>query len=232
MYLPKKKGGTDMEVRFNVTGERRKALVQALGEMMKAKPKYLGPPSFSYQVGDMLIDKKGTVFLGEDAEQERVERILEGMQTRGFECVIPDSFVIELPREGVSDLVIENLKHMVRGKEQLIKKALGAETLDITVTDEKISFPWFMRLPAPEEISAYTHFIAHLVSLAKNLKRVNATAKEAENEKYAFRCFLLRLGFIGDEYKEVRKVLLKNLAGQSAFKGVKQNIDKAVDVDE
>jgi flagellar motor component MotA len=80
--------------------------------------------------------------------------------------------------------------------------------------------------------SAYTHFIAHLVSLAKNLKRVNATAKEAENEKYAFRCFLLRLGFIGDEYKEVRKVLLKNLAGQSAFKGVKQNIDKAVDVDE
>lgn len=221
-----------MEVRFNVTDERRKALVQALGELLELKPKYLGPPSFSYQVGDMLIDKKGTVFLGEDAEQERVERILEGMQTRGFECVIPDSFVIELPREGVSDAAIDNLRHLVRGKEKLIKKALGAETLDITVTDEKISFPWFMHLPAPEEISAYTHFIAHLVSLAKELKRVNATTKEAENEKYAFRCFLLRLGFIGDEYKEVRKVLLKNLAGQSAFKGVKQNIDKAVDVDE
>jgi hypothetical protein len=232
MYLPKKKGGTGMEVRFNVTDERRKALVQALGELLELKPKYLGPPSFSYQVGDMLIDKKGTVFLGEDAEQERVERILEGMQTRGFECVIPDSFVIELPREGVSDAAIDNLRHLVRGKEKLIKKALGAETLDITVTDEKISFPWFMHLPAPEEISAYTHFIAHLVSLAKELKRVNATTKEAENEKYAFRCFLLRLGFIGDEYKEVRKVLLKNLAGQSAFKGVKQNIDKAVDVDE
>ena len=221
-----------MEVRFNVTGERRKALVQALGELLELKPKYLGPPSFSYQVGDMLIDKHGTVWLNEDAGQKYVDRILDGMRTRGFECVIPDSFVIELPREGVSDLAIENLRHLVRGKEKLIKKALGAETLDITVTDEKISFPWFMRLPAPEEISAYTHFIAHLVSLAKNLKRVNATAKEAENEKYAFRCFLLRLGFIGDEYKEARKVLLKNLTGQAAFKGVKQNIDKAVDVDE
>mgnify|MGYP001068917211 CR=1 FL=1 len=221
-----------MEVRFNVTDERRKALVQALGELLEVKPKYLGPPSFSYQVGDMLIDKKGTVFLGEDAEQERVDRILDGMRARGFECVIPDSFVIELPREGVSDLAIENLRHLVRGKEKLIKKALVAETLDITVTDEKISFPWFMHLPAPEEISAYTHFIAHLVSLAKELKRVNATTKEAENEKYAFRCFLLRLGFIGDEYKEARKVLLKNLTGQAAFKGVKQNIDKAVDVDE
>lgn len=221
-----------MEVRFNVTGERRKALVQALGEMLEVKPKYLGPPSFAYQVEDLLIDKQGTVLFGEDADQECVKRILEGMRTRGFECVIPDSFVIELPREGVSDLAIENLRHLVRGKEKLIKKALGAETLDITVTDEKISFPWFMHLPAPEEISAYTHFIAHLVLLAKNLKRVNATAKEAENEKYAFRCFLLRLGFIGDEYKEARKVLLKNLAGQAAFKGVKQNINKAVDVDE
>jgi hypothetical protein len=123
-------------------------------------------------------------------------------------------------------------RQIILNKGKLIQKALGSETLDITVTDEKISFPWFMRLPAPEEISAYTHFIAHLVSLAKNLKRVNATAKEAENEKYAFRCFLLRLGFIGEEYKEARRVLLKNLDGQAAFKGVKQNIDKAVDVDE
>ena len=221
-----------MEVKFNVTGERRKALVQALGEMLELKPKYLGPPSFSYQVGDMLIDKHGTVWLKEDAGQKYVDRILDGMRARGFEYAISDSFVIELPREGVSDAAIENLKHMVQGKEKLIKKALGAETLDIKITNEKISFPWFMRLPAPEEISAYTHFIAHLVSLAKNLKRVNATAKEAENEKYAFRCFLLRLGFIGDEYKEARKVLLKNLTGQSAFKGIKQNIDKAVDVDE
>jgi hypothetical protein len=232
MYLPKKKGGTNMKIKFNVNGERRKVLVQALGEVLEAKPKYLGPPSFSYQVGDLLIDKQGTVLFGEDAVHECVDRILERMRARGFECVISDSFVIELPREGVSDAAIENLKHMVQGKEKLIKKALGAETLDITVTDEKISFPWFMRLPAPEEISAYTHFIAHLVSLAKNLKRVNATAKEAENEKYAFRCFLLRLGFIGDEYKEVRKVLLKNLTGQAAFKGVKQNIDKAVEIDE
>ena len=221
-----------MEVKFNVTGERRKALVQALGEMLEVKPKYLGPPSFSYQVEDLLIDKNGTVLFGEDAEQECVERILEGMRSRGFECVIPDSFVIELPREGISDAAIENLRQIILNKGKLIQKALGSETLDITVTDEKISFPWFMRLPAPEEIGADTHFIAHLVSLAKSLKRVNATAKEAENEKYAFRCFLLRLGFIGDEFKDAPKVLLKKLAGQSAFKGVKQNIDKAVDVDE
>ena len=48
---------------------------------------------------------------------------------------------------------------------------------------------------------------------------MTATEKPAANEKYAFRCFLLRLGFIGTEYKEARKILLRNLAGSSAFKG-------------
>ena len=54
--------------------------------------------------------------------------------------------------------------------------------------------------------------------MARNAKRVTATEKPADNEKYAFRCFLLRLGFIGAEYKEERKILLKNLSGSSAFK--------------
>jgi hypothetical protein len=49
-------------------------------------------------------------------------------------------------------------------------------------------------------------------------KRISSIEKPTENEKYAFRCFLLRLGFIGDDYKKSRKILLKNLSGSSAFK--------------
>ena len=40
----------------------------------------------------------------------------------------------------------------------------------------------------------------------------------SDNEKYAFRCFLLRLGMIGEEYKPVRRVLLRRLTGSSAFR--------------
>ena len=57
--------------------------------------------------------------------------------------------------------------------------------------------------------------------MAKVQKRVTATEQPVENEKYAFRCFLLRLGFIGAEYKEARKILLKNLSGNAAFKGTR-----------
>lgn len=53
--------------------------------------------------------------------------------------------------------------------------------------------------------------------MAKTQKRVIAKEKETENDKYAFRCFLLRLGFIGDEYKTARKILLKNLTGSGAY---------------
>ena len=67
-------------------------------------------------------------------------------------------------------------------------------------------------------MKAYTHFIAAICDMARNQKRVTAKEKPADNEKYAFRCFLLRLGFIGTEYKEERKILLKNLSGSSAFK--------------
>ncbi|MBQ2016779.1 MAG: virulence protein, partial [Clostridia bacterium] len=50
------------------------------------------------------------------------------------------------------------------------------------------------------------------------LRRVTAKDKEVDNLKYAMRCFLLRLGFIGEEFKTHRAVLLRNLDGNSAFR--------------
>jgi hypothetical protein len=70
-----------------------------------------------------------------------------------------------------------------------------------------------------DEVKAYSHLIAALCEMSKNQKRISATEKAVDNEKYAFRCFLLRLGFIGNEYKTERKILLRNLSGSSAFKG-------------
>ena len=80
-------------------------------------------------------------------------------------------------------------------------------------------------MPSPEEVQAYTHFISALCEMARNQKRITVKEKETPNEKYAFRCFLLRLGFIGKEYKEERKILLRNLTGSSAFKGGAKNDD-------
>ena len=115
---------------------------------------------------------------------------------------------------------VGNLKKLLEAKGNLIKKALGIDSLPIEVKEETVEFPWFETV-SPEETAAYTHFISALCELSKNAKRVTAKEKEVDNEKYAFRCFLLRLGFIGTEYKAERKILLRNLSGSAAFKTVK-----------
>jgi len=135
---------------------------------------------------------------------------------------------ISIPRKSLNDDALENLKDLIKSKESLLKKALEAETLEILIDEERISFNWFTFSGDPIESKAYTHLVTSLCDLAKKLKRVNLkTEKAAENEKYAFRCFLLRLGFVGPQYKEERKLLLKNFSGSSAFKTPKAKEAKA-----
>ena len=124
---------------------------------------------------------------------------------------------VTIPMDGTA---VGNLKKLLEAKGNLIKKALGIDSLPIEVKEETVEFPWFETV-SPEETAAYTHFISALCELSKNAKRVTAKEKEVDNEKYAFRCFLLRLGFIGTEYKAERKILLRNLSGSAAFKTVK-----------
>lgn len=129
---------------------------------------------------------------------------------------------VSMPRKYFNDQALAKLKNLVTSKQTLIKKALGITELPIKVGDEKVSFPWFEIKPADEDaVTAYSHFIYALCEMAKNQNRINATEKEVENEKYAFRCFLLRLGFIGEQYKKERKILLQNLSGSAAFKNNK-----------
>lgn len=140
---------------------------------------------------------------------------VEPEQEDSFEA---NRLTIEMPRSAFTDMALENLKRLVESKSSLIHKALGTDCSTIITGEETISFPWFQGELTSDDVKAYTHFITALCEMAKTLQRVNATEKQVENEKYAFRCFLIRLGFVGSEYKTERKILLKNLSGNSAFK--------------
>lgn len=132
---------------------------------------------------------------------------------------------ISMPRNSFTDTALENVKAIIQVKGELIRHALRLDDLPIKISEEEVSFPWFEEMPSPEEVQAYTHFISALCEMARIQKRITVKEKETPNEKYAFRCFLLRLGFIGKEYKEERKILLRNLTGSSAFKGGAKNDD-------
>ncbi len=141
----------------------------------------------------------------------------DGMQASD----VPDEdigLVIEMPRSSFTDTALENLKRLVESKKNLISRSLGCQHLDLDIDNEKVRFPWFEDGTDPDAVKAYTHFVAALCEMARVQKRITAKEKDTDNDKYAFRCFLLRLGFIGESYKQERKILLRNLSGSSAFK--------------
>lgn len=220
-----------MKIEFNRTGGERKALVTAIGEVLGEKPEYKGAPTFIYQIGRFEVDKEGALIFDEGVVGEKAVKLLDELNSRGFTYVKPegleqgftdntDLLVIEIPKENFTDIALSNLEKILESKGDLIKKALGVEELPIEQTEETLRFPWFSFDEDAEKVKAYTHFITALCDMAKKQKRITATAKEVDNEKYAFRCFLLRLGFIGEEYKATRKILLSKLNGSSAFKSV------------
>jgi hypothetical protein len=66
MLLPKMEGGMEeMRIDYNVTGPKRKSLVEAMSQEMNSPAKYLGAPTFAYEVGNYHIDRNG-LLEGED----------------------------------------------------------------------------------------------------------------------------------------------------------------------
>lgn len=231
-----------MKLDYNCTGADRKNLVAILADHTGQKAKYLGAPSFAYQVDYITIDKNGVLHLDDNADPDWVEAIQARLASSGFTCISeaydnpqpepvmddePVGISIQMPMASFNESSLQNLFDLVDAKGNLIKKALGISDLTINLTDDRLAFDWFPADSTPEEVNAYTAFVAALCEMARTQKRITAKEKEVDNEKYAFRCFLLRLGFIGAEHKQTRKILLRNLSGSSAFKaGQKKEVQE------
>ena len=68
------------------------------------------------------------------------------------------------------------------------------------------------------QLKAYIQLCLAMSELAKEVSCASSKPQQTENEKYAFRCWMLRLGFIGAEFATARSILLKNMAGNGAWR--------------
>lgn len=204
-----------MRIATQATGTARKALVEDIAEHLETPARYLGLPTMAYEVGTARVYSDGAVELpGENPG------LLAMLKARGWSPEVEDAgLTIELPREKVD---AGNMAALLDAKGTLIKHALGLRSLPMVVGADKVSFPWYASIPEAEDRDAAIALICAMAAMSKRLKRVTCTAGEVGNEKYAFRCFLLRLGFIGDEKKAARRALLRRLEGSAAFKEPKE----------
>ena len=220
-----------MTVYYNA--QDRKPLVKAISEFTETKAVYMKTPTYAYRIGDFTVTRDGNLEFEDNVD---AASLISHLGSLGFtadtSAVKPQAttseevpaaetaysenvgLTVEIPLENVS---IENLNRLLDAKGKLICRALAVYSLPVEVTESTVRFPWFSDCSA-DESKAYTHFVSALCDLAANAKRVTAKERETDNDKYAFRCFLLRLGFIGSEYKTERKILLRNLTGSSAFR--------------
>ena len=217
--------------------ENRKAAAQRLAEITGETSRYTKVPRCAFQVGPFFFEKDGTVTVTEDADLQPLrtlvdEGILEPFDDEPVSQEAPaetetdvleetpaeEGLTVSMPIDGFTDSAIDNLKKLIEAKGRLIKKAVAADRLDLEIAEDRVSFPWWSYTPEAADTQAYLSLITALCAMAKEATRVTAKDTEVESEKYAFRTFLLRLGFVGAENKAQRKLLMRRLSGSSAFR--------------
>jgi len=241
-----------MELRYNVKGPARKALVTSIAEILGQEAAYQRGFDI-YKIGDYVVDKDGTLagpddislraWLAEksfeveaqpdeaqdtqldgddealiiEQEEDAAEVIAEPAAETATEPAAPEILTIELPMDGFTPEKLDNLRKLVDSKAPLIRKALEIDALPIEVTDVEVRFPWFSPELDSKSIIAYSQFVMALCQTAKAKTRVTAQERAFTNEKFSIRVFGIGLGLIGPEYRLIRKLLAKNLSGNSAW---------------
>ncbi|HRR78149.1 MAG TPA: virulence protein [Ruminococcus sp.] len=209
-----------MNVNFNCTGSHRKELVKAISEIIGEDAKYQFMPTQAYKIGYYTVDKNGNLDIPDESDTKEVEMLLAQLEKMGFYAADSNKLTIEIPGDLLDERICANLDRIIENRHDLFCHAFQTDKLEYHRRDGKVAFPWFT-LEQDGDTAAYLDFIMKLCIMAKEAKRVNAKACETDNEKFTMRCFLIRLGMVGSKYKQTRKVLLRNLTGNSAFRSGK-----------
>ena len=195
------------------------------------------------ETADDEVEIDGSETAEAPAETATANLVPTGAEVADKEPSDCDTFTVELPWKSCGDLTRakETLCRLIESKATLIKAALGEDgigELPIEFTaEDTVRFKWLKlgtQAPNPADGKAvtfgtigdwdsirksWTEFLCAAVKFAKKAQRV--TAKDAElsdNPKFDFRVFLVKIGLTGSEYSVVRKTLLRNLEGSTAFK--------------
>ena len=214
-----------MIIEFQLTGEKRKELVNTVSEIIGIPAEYQFMPTCAYKIGDFYtVTKEGNLEISDSADSKETEHLMEELKKRGYD--VPDTtepestkLTVQMPADFFTEHTLSNLRQICENKATLFKAAFQTDSLDIIPSDEKVEFPWF-KVEQDGDADACCTFISMLCEFAKNQGRINRKPDTSDNPKYTMRCFLIRLGMVGAEFKAARKVILRNLTGNSAFRKV------------
>lgn len=235
-------------MRIETKTDNRRKMVQDIAEFTGEELHYVGPPSFSYTVGHLAIDRDGVI----TSETEEGEDLLtQFLQEKGYLEAPVDEVKIEIPADTRDGKFLQNLLAMIHARAYLLNRITRYETFTVSDTllekleqlPEENAYETFQTLLTADSVGlkgivvedgrvtfafplspdvmknkAYAELAAKMVKKAKEAKRVSTTPVVEENEKYYLRIWLVQLGMAGSANKESRKALLAGLKGHTAFR--------------
>ena len=235
-------------MRIETKTDNRRKMVQDIAEFTGEELHYVGPPSFSYTVGRLAIDRDGVI----TSETEEGEDLLtQFLQEKGYLEAPVDEVKIEIPADTRDGKFLQNLLAMIHARAYLLNRITRYETFTVSDTllekleqlPEENAYETFQTLLTADSVGlkgivvedgrvtfafplspdvmknkAYAELAAKMVKKAKEAKRVSTTPVVEENEKYYLRIWLVQLGMAGSANKESRKALLAGLKGHTAFR--------------
>ena len=125
-----------------------------------------------------------------------------------------DEGLIKALQDDACVLTLDRLFETVEAYERTHGKAANG----LVIEQDKLTFSTLPETDDPAVLRTFTTLCAMMNKQAISQQRIQAKAVSAENEKYAMRIWLLRLGMNGAEYKTERRILMENLSGHCAFR--------------
>lgn len=135
-------------MRIETTCENRKEMVKQIGEYLGEKPKYIGPPSFAYQVGELTIERNGTI-----VSEVNIEESLRGyLESLGYVQLDPtyEKVEVSVPIEDLDGLGLQNLIYMLKSKQYLLNQV--TRQIGFNVDDQFIKRLQEIRCETKEDV--------------------------------------------------------------------------------
>ena len=125
-----------------------------------------------------------------------------------------DEGLVKTLQDDACVLTLDRFFETVEAYENQYGKAANG----LVIEPDKLTFSTLPETDDPAVLRTFTTLCSMMNKQAVTQQRIQAKTADADNEKYAMRIWLLRLGMNGPEHKEERRILMQRLSGHCAFR--------------
>ena len=202
--------------------DAQREIARTLGLAMNVKPLYTRNRGGSlydrgwYDVGDWRICGKHV--LTENFTLDTMPCVLKALEALGRRRFAPDGELALhfVPKQCNMEMVM-NAYTILDARRELVEMALGLREEVQLVVDRDLAFSLPLDAFSIPAIEACACLLVQVCAMAASTRKARMKPCNMSNPKYQMRSWLLRLGFIGDQFARPRQTLLEHLDGNAAF---------------